>query len=404
MPARCAIPSDSSDSLRRAASASPTASSRSSTRSSGAADPAATMRRCARRRWLGWPATPPRTAPTTVPGAPHSFSGRPRKRVRPSPLIRPSMSWIVVVFPAPFAPTKPVTWPARRVREMSSRTRSGPKDRPRPTVSTSTSPLSTACFLRMVCGRTPGHLDAWTNPQGQGPGAGTKRPQYSDRFDSGRIYLRYRKGEEGSRGRSEQAWKPKYPHADFFPRLLFPQYTVLYMRALCDPHLITHESDQLPGQNGMRENAHTPYSGSAHPVTEYRHPPDRHQKSGHGEQSPGNNHPWGGRFHKEPNRSHGRKSQKRQGPCAFGGGTGSAGVGHLVTPCFHVAAYWRRPGSPPLCTGTETPASADHSGVTGTPTPRHHQWRALQISRSVSPGTQPRAGPWRTRAGRRTTS
>ncbi len=94
-----------------ATSASPSWSRTSSTRLRGIRLAAASIRRWLRAVRVGWKGLASSSAPTCRIGWVSRSKGTPSKVVVPSPWSRPSISRIVVDFPAPFGPRNPVTLP-----------------------------------------------------------------------------------------------------------------------------------------------------------------------------------------------------------------------------------------------------------------------------------------------------
>src|SRR5690242_8941374 len=84
------------------------------------------------RRWLrallpGWNAEASSSAPTWLSGCRSAGYGCPPMSAVPSSAAsRPRMTRIVVDLPAPFGPTKPVTWPARTANDIPSSAWAGP--------------------------------------------------------------------------------------------------------------------------------------------------------------------------------------------------------------------------------------------------------------------------------------
>ena len=105
------------------------------------------------RRWLrperpGWNAVASRTAPTRRAGSSSSRNGRPRTVAEPElGRTRPSTARIVVVFPAPFGPRKPVTRAGSTRNERSSTASVSPNR----LVSDSTSITATASHRPGAC-------------------------------------------------------------------------------------------------------------------------------------------------------------------------------------------------------------------------------------------------------------
>ena len=82
--------------------------------------PAASMRRWFRALRVGWNALASSTAPISRIGCRIVPNRRPSKSVSPLPRSRSSISRMVVDFPAPLGPRKPVTMPGRTSNVRSS--------------------------------------------------------------------------------------------------------------------------------------------------------------------------------------------------------------------------------------------------------------------------------------------
>jgi hypothetical protein len=121
MPSRCAMPSEYLPARLPAALARPTIPSTSSTRRVAMPLLAASAARCARAVRPGWNALASSSAPTCRSGQRRSRYRCPLIRTRPaSGRSRPRISRIVVDFPDPFGPRKPVTVPGRTSKLSAS--------------------------------------------------------------------------------------------------------------------------------------------------------------------------------------------------------------------------------------------------------------------------------------------
>src|SRR5215468_7659823 len=127
-PRRCRMPRENPRTRRSAAPASPTCPSTSSTRMRGMPAASARTRRWSRARRPGWNPLASSTAPTLRRGeARRSYGTPPINAVPASGRTRPSTMRSVVVFPDPFGPKKPVTFPAWAVNVIARTAVTRPK-------------------------------------------------------------------------------------------------------------------------------------------------------------------------------------------------------------------------------------------------------------------------------------
>ena len=127
MPSRCFMPSENPLTRRSATASRPVSRSTSVTRRRADAVAARDRRRCAGRCGRGAGRWRRAASPPGAAGGRGSVA--PARRRAPVPLVgasRPRMIRIVVVFPAPFGPRKPVTWPGRTVKLRPSTAVTGP--------------------------------------------------------------------------------------------------------------------------------------------------------------------------------------------------------------------------------------------------------------------------------------